>query len=447
MKTGALFTNHSLVFALLALLPAGALAQETDAPKVEVGVQYSSLSLTLPSFGGTENAVGFGARATYNFNDYFAVEAEGNVYPTGTTRGYVTGGAAQQAQFGVKVGKRWKSFGLFAKARPGFVSFSETFAPTVFQVALPDGTTTGVVGLERERKTHFSADLGGVLEFYPSRRLLVRFDVGDTIIRYGEHDEVGPFPLLPGPLVQPPIFRAPAEVAHNFQFTAGVGFRFGGGADAGGGAPGASAAGGERVRRFEVGVQFSSLALRLSPERRNFPFSGGDREGSEAEAGFGARVGFNATDDLAFEAEGNFYPRRRLGFDATTGGYPAQMQFGAKYGRRFERFGVFAKARPGFVTFSSVTTLTRTEISTFEGQQFVIPIFDQRRQTYFSLDAGGVLEFYPTSRVFTRFDFGDTMIRYPERALPGGLTVGLIGRIPAEVRHNFQFTGGIGLRF
>ena len=131
MRTRALFTSAAFILGLLACAPA-ARAQERDAPKVEIGVQFTSLSINHP-FGGTENAVGFGARATYNFNDYFAVEAEGNVYPGGTGQRLNTGGAAEQAQFGVKAGKRWKRFGLFAKARPGFVSFAETINPVQVQ--------------------------------------------------------------------------------------------------------------------------------------------------------------------------------------------------------------------------------------------------------------------------------------------------------------------------
>ena len=32
---------------------------------------------------------------------------------------------------------------------------------------------------------YFSMDVGGVVEFYPSRRIVTRLDIGDTIIRYG----------------------------------------------------------------------------------------------------------------------------------------------------------------------------------------------------------------------------------------------------------------------
>ncbi|HEX8282949.1 MAG TPA: outer membrane beta-barrel protein [Pyrinomonadaceae bacterium] len=438
MRIRALFTNAAFALALVGCA-AGARAQERDAPKVEIGVQHTSLSLNLTPSGGTENAVGFGARATYNFNDYFAVEAEGNVYPGGTQTRLVTGGAAQQAQFGVKVGKRWNTFGVFAKARPGLISFSDTLVP----VAAGSGVFNGF-DYVRERKTHFSMDVGGVLEFYPSRRTLVRFDAGDTIIRYGEHPDIVPAPGTLLPL--PSLGTGRAEVRHNFQFAAGVGFRFGGSDDGGGAAAQTSATRG-RVRRFEVGVQFSSFVLNLEPDDFGVPTFAPFDEGSNAEAGIGLRVGYNVTDNLAFEAEGNFYPRRRFGISTTVGGYPSQFQAGVKYGRRFDRFGVFAKARPGFMHFSNVSRVTGVETFTFGGEQFFFPTFEGRGKSYFSMDVGGVLEFYPSDRLFTRFDVGDTMIRYAGRDATGFLFATPPARLPTELRHNLQVTAGIGFRF
>ena len=439
MYKSAFFTTAALVFTLL-FASASARAQAHDAPKVEVGAQFSSLSITPPNLFGTENATGFGGRVTYNLTDHLAVEAEGNFYPTGLTQSYVTGGKAEQMQFGLKVGKRFEKFGVFAKARPGFVSFDKTLMVT--QTPLVPGGFDIVNTFTSERKTHFSTDVGGVLELYPSRRVLVRFDFGDTLIRYGEHDEVEPPFLAPSGGT---IFKAPAEFKHNFQFTAGVAYRFGGGAgktddDSQASAPSDS------KRRFEVGVQFSSFALNLSSSDLGFPFFAPFDAGNNTEAGLGARVGYNITDNFALEAEGNFYPRRGRA-NSSTGGYPVQMQFGPKVGRRFRRFGVFAKARPGFVTFSRVLRQTGTETFDFGGQTFLFPVFNDRRRTYFSADLGGVVEFYPSSRILTRFDFGDTLIRYGRRDARGIITTSPPPEIPASTRHNFQFTAGIGLRF
>ncbi len=442
MKKSSLLSLAAIITALLSF-SANVRAQERDAPKVEVGAQFSSLSLTPPGFSGTENPAGFGGRITYNLNDYFAVEAEGNIYPTRVGREFASGGAAEQMQFGVKVGKRYNRFGVFAKARPGFVSFGDTIKLTSTLIArVPGGVPRPFTEFGSERKTHFSTDVGGVLEFYPSRRLVVRFDAGDTIIRYGEHDQLsfGSVLVTPDEL---PIVKAPAETKHNFQFTAGVAYRFGGGT--GGDDDEPQTGGAERDRRFEVGVQFSSLALRFSSP--SFGFGAGPFDlGTNTEAGFGGRVGYNLSDNVALEAEGNFYPRRSFS-NSTTGGYPSQMQFGVKAGKRLRHFGIFAKARPGFVTFSRVATLTGTESFTFGGQTFTFGTFEDKRKTNFSMDVGGVFEFYPTRRVFTRFDVGDTIIRFGERNVPGFLVTDPGFVIPAETTHSFQFSAGIGFRF
>jgi hypothetical protein len=62
-----------------------------------------------------------------------------------------------------------------------------------------------------------ATDIGGVVEFYPSRRLVTRFDVGDTMIRNSGYQA----PQFGGGLA-----RTPASITHNFQFNAGIGFRF-----------------------------------------------------------------------------------------------------------------------------------------------------------------------------------------------------------------------------
>ncbi|MGI9066502.1 MAG: hypothetical protein ACR2HX_08865 [Pyrinomonadaceae bacterium] len=93
-------------------------AQQIEPSKLEIGAQFSSLTLTEP---GIKREVGVGGRLTYNVNRSLAIEAEGNYFPSGSTRGFIHGGNILQGQFGVKAGKRWDRFGIFAKARPGFL--------------------------------------------------------------------------------------------------------------------------------------------------------------------------------------------------------------------------------------------------------------------------------------------------------------------------------------
>jgi hypothetical protein len=71
---------------------------------------------------------------------------------------------------------------------------------------------------ERNSYAEFSMDIGGVLEFYPSRRMIVRFDVGDTIV----NRRAASFILTDGVFVG----RRWNYATHNLQLGAGIGFRF-----------------------------------------------------------------------------------------------------------------------------------------------------------------------------------------------------------------------------
>ena len=390
-----------------------ALAQSTK-DKIEIGVQTTSLTIVNPDVPFDDTQAGIGGRFTFNFNRSIAAEAEVNFFPQ---KQFILNadGNAIQAQFGVKIGKRFEKFGIFGKLRPGFLSVNRfgTFTP-------PPGTQVGPLNFILERRAFFTLDAGGVLELYPSRRTVVRFEAGDTVIRHPDALGLGSFATTP----IPQLIR-PAKFGHNFQFTAGVGFRLGefpeGTADltTSGGGP-------ERTKRFEVGVHFTSLFVEPSTTLGIaivIPV--------HVEPGFGPRFTFNLTDSIAFEAEGNYYTRLRSGF--LQGGHMFQAQFGGKVGKRFDRWGLFGKARPGFVGF--------TRVFEFPSPQIPAPLRTVRK-LYPSLDVGGVVEFYISPRWMARFDVGDTMIRYDEVTIPGGFIIQ-----PKATRHNLQVTSGIGFRF
>jgi hypothetical protein len=205
-------------------------AQSADVPKYELAADFSSLSLD----SGT-SLPGFGGRFTYNLNKHLALEAAGYFFPgqcngcTGEITGHVTEGL-----FGVKAGKRFKKWGVFGKARPGFMSFGQqTFR--IIPISTTGANETQCFGpsptnlapcfrFEQSRSTHIALDVGGVLEFYPSNRIVVRFDGGDTMIFHRAHtfDTL----MLDSGVVRLVTITGPGHTRHSFQFTAGVGFRF-----------------------------------------------------------------------------------------------------------------------------------------------------------------------------------------------------------------------------
>lgn len=196
---------------------------QSDLRKTEVGAQFSvlhfenfdtSLELIKSEFPqkSLRNtvALGFGGRFTFNFNRHLGLEAEVNFFPQtpDPLAPVFDFGRKQQALFGPKIGMHKERVGVFGKVRPGFVRFSR-FARVVDVVRFPSGDVLTVGRLTSN--SFFALDVGGVLELYPSRRTVVRFDLGDTIIYYRS--------------LSPHEFN-PAFTRHNLQFSAGFGFRF-----------------------------------------------------------------------------------------------------------------------------------------------------------------------------------------------------------------------------
>jgi Outer membrane protein beta-barrel domain len=189
----------ALLCSLLLLLCPGTAAQTgagasvvDERKRFEVGIHFSVLR--YEDYGDYVTEPGVGGRFTYNLNDNFAVEAELDFYPRAHESDPTVSGRKTLALFGVKAGWRKGRFGFFGKARPGFIHLSRglEFACLDGDCSLPN--------------TNFAFDLGGVTEFSLSPRTLLRFDLGDTIIRAGV---IGGY-----------------NMTHNLQFNAGVGFRF-----------------------------------------------------------------------------------------------------------------------------------------------------------------------------------------------------------------------------
>ena len=227
------------IAAALALLSAVATsdaAAQSAEPEVsdehpfEVGAQLTFIDLNFPeristgpagTFRSGEQGVttaGYGGRFAYNLNRYVALEVEANHLPRRNVN-EVFQNRREQIFAGVRVGRRWEKVGVFAKARPGAMYFDEygargpcTFNPSTSSLCFDQG------------RTFFAADLGGVVEYYPTRRTILRVDAGDTLVRFRDS----------GPINFPPVGTSPggssvftvADTTHNFQMTFGIGFRF-----------------------------------------------------------------------------------------------------------------------------------------------------------------------------------------------------------------------------
>ena len=198
-------------------------AQSTDIPKFEVGADFSTIT-----FGQGQTELGLGGRLTYNLNKHVALEGAGYFFPRKCqfcARG--NDGQITEGLFGVKVGKRFERWGIFGKVRPGVISFSQGKLNLVPTAGIPPtGLGAFPFDFEFKRLTTLAVDVGGVVEFYPSKRIVTRLDFGDTIIHYGPRrinsavfdSTTNTYVLMP--------FTVPSQTRGSLQFSVGVGFRF-----------------------------------------------------------------------------------------------------------------------------------------------------------------------------------------------------------------------------
>jgi outer membrane protein with beta-barrel domain len=194
----------------------GTASAQDEEHRFEVGGVYTILELSdfqsriFPGTGVGDNVVsGLGGRFAYNINKHFAIDAEASFFPESHL---LNEEFAQKMQgfIGLKAGVRHKRVGVFAKARPGVMWFGEFPTRGGCSTSL-FGTICGV-----SHEKDFALDLGGVFEFYPTDRLILRADIGDTMIRYPRHV----FAIQPVPIT------VNAATKNNVQISFGVGWRF-----------------------------------------------------------------------------------------------------------------------------------------------------------------------------------------------------------------------------
>jgi len=208
-----------VVVITLLLTQSQALAQSEELPKFEVAAEFTTLE--REAFSQRRTEPGFGGRFTYNLNEMFAIEGAGYYFPKRCFQ-CRNGGNITEGLAGVKVGKRFEKWGVFAKARPGVISFSQG----TFDIRPPVNFPLIPIQFELSRLTTFAMDVGGVVEFYPTKRIVTRFDFGDTIVHFKRRnmDTVVFDPVTN--IFTPATIPVPARTSHNFQFMTSVGFRF-----------------------------------------------------------------------------------------------------------------------------------------------------------------------------------------------------------------------------
>jgi len=355
----------------------------------EIGVDTS---IVHPNRLSSFTDAGLGGRFTFNVTPSLSIDSEFDSYLTNfDQRSAQSGGRAIVGLTGPKAGIRTRKYGIFFKARPGFMSFGDV--PT-------SNSTPG--NLITARKTHAALDVGTVAEFYPSSRTILRFDIGALLVRYGDAT------LFSSPTF---IVRATDGIGAPWHITVGAGYRLGALQERQESSP--------APQRFQAGGLYSLLT------------SDRGLQTLRDESGVGGWFTWNFNKYFALDSSATFFPRLIHIADFQQGGRIFQALAGVRGGVRRGRIGVFGKFRPGIQRYSA----TEMEAVTFKDSPF----------TDIAFDTGGIIEFYGSHRTLFRLDAGNTSVRYRVKEIPG--VNGQTFHIPGLTNNTIQLTVGFGFRF
>lgn len=177
---------------------------KTD-PRLNVGFQMTSVGLpannrNCPSCQDLHTGVGF--NFNYRFAKYAYFDGETNFFPSSDT--YKQPGNVYEVLAGLKIGRPYRSWGLFAQVRPGWVHYDAPLSQRSHGSYLST--------------TRIAQNFGGSFEYYPSKHSALQFNLGTTLVRD---------PARSSDPMQPPVsvlskqycnFHASLNMATGYQF-------------------------------------------------------------------------------------------------------------------------------------------------------------------------------------------------------------------------------------
>jgi len=172
--------------------------------------------------------------------------------------------------------------------------------------------------------------------------------------------------------------------------------------------------------RFEVGGQYSTIRETTSSLQ------------GVSYSGFGGRLDWNLTRRLAFESQLDFFPEDGVPLLLVQGGQTLQAVFGIRAKVvQTRHLSVFGLVRPGLLHFSGATVLgSGSSVS-----------YVQQPATYFVLNLGGGIEYYPSPRWVLRADIEGDPYRVPAFFAPGGPAV-----LPGKINDTTRLSFGVAYR-
>jgi len=365
---------------------------------IELGAEYATFRGTNSDLQGTTFS-GFGGRLAWNLTRRLALESEVDYFPEDAAPLLlVQGGRTLQAVFGVRAKVvQTRNLSVFGLVRPGVLHFSG--------VNVLSGQTNPLY--VTQPATYFVLNLGGGIEFYPSPRWILRFDIeGDPyrVPAYSASSTNGTA-VLPG------------KINDTVRLNFGVGYRLGALVE---NEPETKVPG-----NWEFGPVFSALAISRE----------GLTDNVRTEPGFGGYFSYRFGGVFYLDGDLLYFPRSTDLSGPHDGGTILQGLVGLKGGIRRNHLGFFGKVRPGFHSYSqALASITSSPES-----------FSYERSTNFVLDLGGIVEFYPKEHSTIRIEAGDTHLYFGTRNVN---VDGTIEPAPGgKMQHSIQVIVGYGWRF
>ena len=392
----SLFFLGAFLFALA--LPFRAPGQDQYS-RFEIGGQYSTIREADSSYQET-NLSGFGGRFDWNLNRRVAFESQIDFFPgNGVPLPLVQGGQTLQAVFGIRAKViQTHRISIFGLVRPGLLHFTDALFTT------NDPSNPNVT----RPVTYFVLNLGGGIEYYPSPRWILRFDI-----------EGNPYRVPSTVIPSSPVPAPPGKINDTTRLSFGAAYRLGKRE------PNESET--NIPGNWEFGPLFSTMMLARQ----------GSYSNPRTEPGFGGYASYRFYGPLYLDGDLLYFPTTTTLSGPQDGGTILQGTFGLKGGIRRNHFGFFGKARPGFHTYSQALATVTDDGSTIS--------YTYTRSTNFALDLGGIIEFYPRESGTLRIEVGDTHLYFADRTyLVNGTPVTSPG---GKLQHTIQFTFGYGWRF
>ena len=172
-------TAAVIALAILSPMRSIAFAAPIDPPRLEIGPQTTQTYLPINPVGNVQYQPSIGGTGSITLRSWIALDSSVGITPTiPITGSSFSGGRLTEGLLGTRIGFRIGRVEIYGKVRPGFASFGKAI--------LHAESSGSSLQFEFGRLTEPALDLGGIVMVRISRRLAVRYDVGDTLIHYRE---------------------------------------------------------------------------------------------------------------------------------------------------------------------------------------------------------------------------------------------------------------------